>query len=251
MNRILIIIKKIRRIFHFIKLKASNPFMFQLLRKNKEFKNKHFGKRCFILGNGPSLNKVDLNKIKDDLIFTVNQFPRHDSFGNIIPNYHFWADPYFFSEEEKLNSLVIRKMMEKLHHNSKTTIFYESVGIDFLKTFTTDESLTIQTLPAFLHYSDFISKATIIPGEYDISKWVRPVEIVFETKNKQERIEIKKGDALCYYKFLTSDIVKLTQDETPWEEIIVCNNIRKNDLFRPLKERYDSFKKWREDNQKD
>lgn len=138
-----------------------------------------------------------------------------------------------------------------LNDSEKGISPYPLIGIDFLNTFTCNESLTIQALPAFLHYSDFTSKATIIPGEYDISKWVRPVEIVFETKSKQERIEIKKGDALCYYKFLTSDNVKLTQDETPWEEIVACNNIRKNDLFRPLKERYEGFKKWREDNQKD
>jgi hypothetical protein len=138
-----------------------------------------------------------------------------------------------------------------LQNHEKGASPYPLIGIDFLNTFTSAESLTIQTLPAFLHYSEFINKATIIPGEYDISKWTRPVEVVFEVKNKKERIEIKKGDALCYFKFLTSDSIKLTQDTTPWDEITVCNDIRNANVFRPLKERYDSFEKWREDNKKD
>lgn len=128
---------------------------------------------------------------------------------------------------------------------------YPLVGIDFLNTFTCNKSLTIQALPAFLHYNDFTCKATTIPGEYDISKWVRPVEIVFEVKNKQERISIKKNDALCYFKFLTTGAVKLVEDATPWEEIVACNNIRNADIQRPLKERYTSFEAWCKTGQQD
>lgn len=118
---------------------------------------------------------------------------------------------------------------------------YPLIGIDFLNTFTCDKSLMLQTLPSFLHYNDFTQKATVVPGEYDISKWVRPVELVFEVKNKQERISIKKGDALCYFRFLSDDIVKLQEAATPWSEVIVCNDIRNAKLNRPLKERYDSY----------
>jgi len=35
-------------------------------------KNKFYGKRCFILGNGPSLNKCDLALLKDEYTFGVN-----------------------------------------------------------------------------------------------------------------------------------------------------------------------------------
>ena len=37
-----------------------------------KLKNKHKGERCFIIGNGPSLNKLDLTKLKDELTFGVN-----------------------------------------------------------------------------------------------------------------------------------------------------------------------------------
>jgi hypothetical protein len=40
--------------------------------KLKALHNKYKGKRCFIVGNGPSLNKIDLSKLKDEYSFAVN-----------------------------------------------------------------------------------------------------------------------------------------------------------------------------------
>ena len=33
----------------------------------KEFKNKYINERCFIIGNGPSLNVEDLEKLKNEI----------------------------------------------------------------------------------------------------------------------------------------------------------------------------------------
>lgn len=38
----------------------------------KQFHNKFKGERCFIVGNGPSLNKLDLELLKDEYTFGVN-----------------------------------------------------------------------------------------------------------------------------------------------------------------------------------
>lgn len=123
---------------------------------------------------------------------------------------------------------------------------YPLVGIDWLSVFQADEPMLMQALPATMHYNDFTSKAAIIPGEFDISKWTRPVEIVFEVRNTVERIEIKKGDALAYFKFHCTDIVKLEMSETPWPEMNECNKIRNANKFRPLKERYESLEQVRQ-----
>jgi len=40
--------------------------------KVKEFHNKHQGERCFIVATGPSLNKTNLDPIKNEIIFGVN-----------------------------------------------------------------------------------------------------------------------------------------------------------------------------------
>jgi hypothetical protein len=124
---------------------------------------------------------------------------------------------------------------------------YPIVGIDWLTTFQTDESMLLQVFPAFMHRNDFTEKATVVPGEYDISKWTRPVECVFEVRSNIEKIVIKKGDAISYFKFHSDEIVKLENQPTPWPDIHQCNEIRNRNVFRPLKERYQALV---EDNKK-
>src|SRR5512139_2649265 len=38
-----------------------------------EYYNIHRGERCFIIGNGPSLNDTDLSKLKDEFTFGMNR----------------------------------------------------------------------------------------------------------------------------------------------------------------------------------
>jgi hypothetical protein len=42
-------------------------------KKLKSFKNIHEGKRCFIIGNGPSLKTEDLEKLKNEYTFAANK----------------------------------------------------------------------------------------------------------------------------------------------------------------------------------
>jgi hypothetical protein len=122
---------------------------------------------------------------------------------------------------------------------------YPLLGIDFLNYFETDSSTIMSVTPAFLHHNDFTRKTSVIPGEFDISKWFRPVECVFEIKNSCEKIEIKKGDALCYFKFRTeiNEPIKLIEESISWKKINQCAELRNKDPFKPLKFRYESFEK--------
>jgi hypothetical protein len=40
----------------------------------KKYKDIHKGQRCFIMGNGPSVNKTDFNIIENEVIFGTNRF---------------------------------------------------------------------------------------------------------------------------------------------------------------------------------
>ena len=51
-------------------------------------KNKYQGKRCFILGNGPSLKQQDLTLLKDEITFVSNWFVLHDKYEEINPDYY-------------------------------------------------------------------------------------------------------------------------------------------------------------------
>lgn len=123
---------------------------------------------------------------------------------------------------------------------------YPVIGIDWLTVFTAPESIQMQVMPAFMHYNDFTEKTTVIPGEFDIGKWTRPVELVFEIKKIQETVSIKKGDAISYIKFLSEERIKLVPNKTPWEEIVKCNEIRSKNKNRPLSERYRDLEKIRQ-----
>lgn len=55
-----------------------------LLQKNIELKNIHQGKRCFILGSGPSIKHEDLLPLKNEIVFALNNFYVHDNFQEIM-----------------------------------------------------------------------------------------------------------------------------------------------------------------------
>ncbi len=54
--------------------------MVQSKRRLRGWHNRHAGKRCFILGNGPSLNRTDLSLLKDEFTFGVNRIYLKEGF---------------------------------------------------------------------------------------------------------------------------------------------------------------------------
>lgn len=69
---------------------------------NKKFHNIHKGKRCFILGNGPSLKNVDLSKLQKEWVFTVNDFCKIDNYRAAHTNYHFLMDSAYFDDRKDI-----------------------------------------------------------------------------------------------------------------------------------------------------
>lgn len=93
----------------------QNEALKQRLLKNSKYKDRYKGQRCFIIGNGPSVNQQDLSLLKDEITFTVNQMPRNPQFVHINSQYHVWADPDFFDTdatcEGELKLLEVMKNM--------------------------------------------------------------------------------------------------------------------------------------------
>ena len=59
-----------------------------LLKANVRFKELYKNQRCFIVGNGPSINKQDLTPLKNEIVFSVSQGYKHRDFKTIKPKYH-------------------------------------------------------------------------------------------------------------------------------------------------------------------
>lgn len=91
---------------------------------NKKFKNLHFGERCFVVGNGPSLKKLDLTKLENEIVFTVNNIMSNlDLYKTLNSDYHVLIDPNYL----KLNPNVPEDMesiylLKQINYENKKPI---------------------------------------------------------------------------------------------------------------------------------
>lgn len=92
----------------------------------EQYKNIHAGKDCFIVGNGPSLNKTDLVKLNDYYVFGLNKI-------HLI----FEKQPLKISYHVNVNELVIDQTKDELKNNvfncPSFLSYTGSTQIDFCK----------------------------------------------------------------------------------------------------------------------
>ena len=80
---------------------------------NAALRGRHAGRRCFILGNGPSLAQVDLAALGADISIGMNSIYRHPDVAAWSPTYYCRAEPgAAYDTPEKLQS--IRTLTEGL-----------------------------------------------------------------------------------------------------------------------------------------
>ncbi len=69
-------------------------------RQLRDIKNSHAGERCFIIGNGPSLNNLDLTLLQNETTFGVNAiYTNHENMG-FYPTYYVVED-VFVAEDRR------------------------------------------------------------------------------------------------------------------------------------------------------
>ena len=59
-----------------------------ILAKNKELKNKYKGKRCFLIGGGPSVKNIDLSRLKDEFTFVMGEFDNNPQFDSLYAKFY-------------------------------------------------------------------------------------------------------------------------------------------------------------------
>lgn len=135
----------------------NSPLLKKYLNKNVQFKNLHKGERCFVLGNGPSLNDEKLSLLENEWVFTVNKIAGHLEFEKIKTNYHFFADPsYFtisFSEGEADNEHFKRLISIKTKQNNPVC-FFPYYAIDFINKYELEKILDIRVYYPFFTFRD-------------------------------------------------------------------------------------------------
>lgn len=67
------------------------------LRRNAELRHRYAGRRCFVIGNGPSLKQMPLERLRGEAILTVNDFLLHAPPG-LTPLCHTIIDGAYFGD---------------------------------------------------------------------------------------------------------------------------------------------------------
>lgn len=100
--------------------KPSQPEIRALLERNRKFRNKHAGQRCFVLATGPSIRSQDLTPLKNELCIAVSEFYKHEHYSLIKPAYYAFAPnhPPFTDED------ALRELHEMRRYASSETFFF-------------------------------------------------------------------------------------------------------------------------------
>ena len=118
-----------------------NPEMRKQMRiigDNQRFRGILRGKRCFIIGNGPSLKKRDLSLLEDEIVFTCNSITQMEGFDKLKTNYHFWMDPNFFKGDDYVHHMKNIKTV-----NNSPVVFFPVEQKQFVCDHALDRELDI------------------------------------------------------------------------------------------------------------
>ncbi len=70
----------------------------KILSKNLELKDKYAGKRCFIIGAGPSIADAALSRLSQERTFVVNEFEKNKQYHSLTPTFHIISESNYFTE---------------------------------------------------------------------------------------------------------------------------------------------------------
>ncbi len=106
------------------------------LNAGRVFKDIHTGKRCFILGNGPSLNDMHAELIAGEYVFAVNTIYKWEQFDKLAVNYYVIADPAFYGKNSMGDKAYDREFLLsncKKIHSFGIPVFFPLDASNYMK----------------------------------------------------------------------------------------------------------------------
>lgn len=128
--------------------------------------------------------------------------------------------------------------------NEETIKDRRRIDLDVSYLFFSEESIDICQYPAYLHQTSFMETSTVASGKFNISKWIRPINISFILWKNKNSIKINKDEPLSYVNFETDKKVILKKFKLTEEiySIVQANFIYRNLFpFTSLNNLYDNF----------
>lgn len=98
------------------------------------------------------------------------------------------------------NDFVFARSIEKGFINFKIPIVLFS-----------ENKTEITQYPAYMDDNDFTKNTRMLAGGFDISSWLRPLDVPFFVNRKNEPVTIKRDHSLFYVKVDTEEKIKLTK----------------------------------------
>jgi len=124
--------KAVIRLKHRTMIRSRIKLYFQNKRINKDlremnlaWKNIYDGKRCFMIGTGPSLKDQDLTLLKDEYTFVANGFYLHPDYDVIHPKFFASIDPIGFDEDRETRKFL-ETISEKIHSDTVAIFPYQA-----------------------------------------------------------------------------------------------------------------------------
>lgn len=100
------------------------------MKDTAELHQRHAKKRCFIMGNGPSLNKIDIDKLRSEVCFGVNSIFLMTRTNGFRPTYYVVEDNLVFAENQQeidtyegVLKILPRTYAEKLASRDECYVF--------------------------------------------------------------------------------------------------------------------------------
>lgn len=115
---------KVKKLFaSYYSLLKLRKFDIGIIKKNKEIKNKYKGKRCFILGNAPTINDIDITLLENEYVFVMSTFYNHPDYDKLKNTIFSTVHLIVFNENEEFNWL------KTMNDNSKSTdVFFFNIA---------------------------------------------------------------------------------------------------------------------------
>jgi hypothetical protein len=103
-----------------LRFRCKEPLMKKALEKNRLLKGVYKGKRCFILGTGPSIKNQDLSSITDETCLLLNSFYLHSEYLKFKDIYHVITGFYLHPNSLESHDYVLSNLNEKLKFQRKS-----------------------------------------------------------------------------------------------------------------------------------
>lgn len=87
-----------------------NVRYYRFLKELSEFQNHFKGKRCFVIGTGPSLTAEDLDALSDEYTFASNSIFRYFEKTNWRPDFYSVCDKtYYLANKDNIDAVTVKK----------------------------------------------------------------------------------------------------------------------------------------------